>query len=160
MTKLHEIGVEYLEVLDMDAPVEQLQETIDLIEDDFNSKAVNLVKYTNSIDSDIKAVDEEIKRLQERKKVLSNKRDGFRDYLRINMEKSGINKIESPIFNVTLGKAADVVVIDEQDNLPDDFVECSMTIKPNKKAIKEALKDGEDVPGARLESGKSRLIIK
>ena len=50
-----------------------------------------------------------------------------------------------------------VVIFDEQD-LPAKFVEIVQTQRINKVAIKEALKAGESVDGARIDQGFSLRI--
>lgn len=160
MTKLHDISDNYLQVLDSDLPADCLQDTLESLSGEFEDKALNIIKYTNHLDSDIAAVDAEIKRLQERKKSLTNKKDSFRDYIRVNMERCGLTKISSPIFNATLGKGIDSVVIDDINILPDEFVSIQTEIKPDKKAILSAIKSGKEIAGARIEQGKSRLLIK
>ena len=73
---------------------------------------------------------------------------------------TGINKIKHPLFSITLGKPSVTAEIVDVDFLPDNFVNTDVVMKPDKKAILKALKDGEDIPGAVLSTGKSRLLIK
>jgi hypothetical protein len=146
--------------MDPDIPAEALKDTLDGIEGMFNDKAVRVVDVINNGDSDIAAIDGEIARLQARKKVIQNAKESLKEYLRMNMEATGISKIESPLFVITLAKGRDIAVIDNEEAIPDDYVRVKTTIAPDKASILKALKEGEDVPGAHIEKSKSSVRIK
>jgi len=137
-----------------------ISDTLDAMGLDFNEKAVNIVKFSHALDGDTKEIDAEIKRLQERKKTIQNKSNNIKEYLRYNMEASGIKKIECPLFSISLAKGQEVVIITDENLLPDEYVRVKTEISPNKIALKNALKDGKEVPGAELVTGKTSLRIK
>ncbi|WP_256346815.1 siphovirus Gp157 family protein [Pseudomonas gingeri] len=76
------------------------------------------------------------------------------------MDASGITKITHPLFTITCSKGKPIVVIDDEKSIPDDFVSVKVTSAPNKAAIAKALNDGQEVPGAHSEIGKSSISIK
>lgn len=163
MTALQKITGEYKELLalasDPEMPGDAIQNTLEAIEGEFNDKAVRIVEVINSVGSDIAAIDAEIERLQARKKVIQNKDKSIRDYLRSNMEACQIKKITCPLFTITLAAGRDVVVIDNESDLPDEYITVKTSTAPDKKALLEALKSG-DVPGAHLEKSAPSLRIK
>lgn len=158
--KLHEMSKDYIGFLESDLTGDDLTECLDSIEDAIDEKASNIVKLVASLDVDVSGLDTEIKRLQARKKVVTNNQERLREYLRYNMEVTGITKIKHTLFNITLGKPTLTAEIVDVDFLPDNYVNTEVVIKADKKAILKALKDGEDIPGAVLSTGKSRLLIK
>ncbi len=139
---------------------DDIQDTLDGMQLEFNDKASSIVSLAESLQGDVSALDVEIKRLQARKKAITNNQDRLKEYLRHNMELSGITKIKSPLFSITLGKATVTADVVDVDFLPDEFVNTEVVIKADKKAILKALKDGQEIPGAVLSTGKSRLLIK
>lgn len=141
-------------------PQEVIDDTMSGIEGEFNEKAIGVSNYINGLSSDIEAIDNEIKRLQARKNTIKNKADNFRNYLLFNMQKSGINKIECPYFTISTVKGRESVVVDDVDQLPDDCVNTKLTVTADKKAIKDKIKSGEDIQGARIERGEDTLRIK
>lgn len=143
-----------------DLPAEAFADTFNALEGQFNDKAASVMHVVQNMDSDVDALDAEIKRLTERKKVIKNKQDSIREYLRTNMEANEITKIECPLFSITLAKGRDVCVIDDADSIPDDYVNVSVVQKPDKAAILKALKAGDDIPGAHIEKSKTSLRIK
>lgn len=164
MTSLYKLTEQQRELKELagsgDVPAEALADTFEALGGQFNEKAVSISHVVKDIDTDIEALDAEIKRLSERKKVMKNKQDSIREYLRTNMEANGISKIECPLFTITLAKGRDVAVIDDVNDIPDQWVEVSVTQKPDKAAILRSLKAGDDVPGAHIEKSKTSLRIK
>ena len=158
--KLHEMSKDYIGFLESDMEGEQLTECLDSIEDSFDEKANNIVKLVSSLSADVDGIDKELKRLQAMKKTITNNQERLKEYLRYNMEITGISKIKHALFSITLGKPTVTAEIVDIDFLPDNFVSTDVVMKADKKAILKALKDGEDIPGAVLSTGKSRLLIK
>ena len=158
--KLHEMSKDYIGFLESDLEGEQLTDCLDSIEDSFDEKANNIVKLVSSLSVNVDGIDKELKRLQAMKKSITGNQDRLKEYLRYNMEATGINKIKHSLFSITLGKPTATVEIVDIDFLPDNFVNTEVVVKADKRAILKALKDGEDIPGAILSTGKSRLLIK
>ena len=160
MTKLHQISKDYIGFLESDIPAEDLNECLESIEGAFEDKGSNIVAVVNTLQSDVDAISNEIKRLQERKKSIVNNQERLKEYLRYNMEVSGITKINHPLFNISLGKPSVVADVTDVDLLPDEYIKLETKITPDKVKIKKALKEGIEIEGAQLSEGKSRLLIK
>lgn len=157
--KLYEIAQNYREVAGLDDP-EKVKDTLDMIEGEFTDKASNILAIIQNGNSDLAALELQISRLSAMKKSITSVQDKLKDYLRHNMEATGITKIEHPLFKVSLGKGQPVCEVMDVEQLPDQFVSVRQSITPDKKAILSALKQGEQIPGAKLSIGKSKLTIK
>jgi hypothetical protein len=164
MSTLRELSKELIEVQDLamdpDIPAEAIKDTLDGMVGLFNEKAVNVVHVILNADSDIAALDTEIKRLSARKSAIQNGQDRLREYLRWNMEATDISKISCPLFTITLAKGRDVAIVEDESALPDEFVRVKTTIAPDKVAILAALKEGQDIPGAHIGKSQSSVRIK
>jgi type IV secretory pathway VirJ component len=165
MSSLYELTGQFKELaVLMDGADEDLaiavRDTMGAIEAEFNDKALAVSRVILNMDGDIETVDAEIARLEERKRLLSNRKGQIIDYLRENMEAAQITKISCPLFTITLAKGRNSVVVDDEKLLPDDLVSVKVTTTPNKKAIADQLKAGKEIKGARLERGKSSVHIK
>lgn len=164
MTTLRELSKELIEVqelaLDPDIPAQALTDTLDGMEGLFNEKAINVVHVIANSDGDLAALDAEINRLTARKKHIVSAQDRLRDYLRFNMEATGITKITSPLFTITLAKGRAVAVVDNESAIPDEFVRVKTTVSPDKAAILAALKEGVEVPGAHIATSQTSIRIK
>ena len=156
--KLYELSGQWNEIQSMDFDPQALADTLESIEGEITVKAQNIAHVNANFDANIKAIDDEIKRLQAMKKVQQNKQNGLKDYLRHNMEACDISKIECDLFTVTLRKASPVVSIDDPEQIPRDYYKVVESI--DKTLIKNAIKDGHTVKGASLVDGKRGLMIK
>ncbi len=163
MTTLYKLTEQHRELQELvesdEMSLEDLRDTFEGIEGEFNSKAVSLVHVANNLKSDTDAIDTEIKRLQERKKIKKNREESVREYLRSNMEASDITKIECPLFSITLAKGRDVVVIDDESAIPSEYRLEYITVKLDKRDLLKDLKSG-DITGCHLEKSKTSLRIK
>lgn len=160
--KLYELSEKYQalqDLVDDDAEGfgEAVAETLGLIEADFAEKAEAVMAVAKSSVQHVPAIDAEIKRLQAMKKSALAKEEWLRNYLRENMEATGITKIECPLFKVTLGKPSKVVKVIDESILPEEAIKITRSV--DKTALKKLLEAGE-VEGAELVDGKSRLLIK
>lgn len=160
MTKLYEIAKDYIGFLESDLPEDEMKDCLESIEGAFEEKANNIIAVNETLKSDVAAIDAQIKRLQERKKSIVGNQERLKEYLRYNMDASGLTKIKHPLFSVTLGEPSVTCSILDGSLLPKDYVKTVTASTPNKTAILKALKEGEEIPGAVLSTGKSRLIIK
>ena len=156
--KLYELTEQYKQLANLDVEPELLADTIEGIEGEIEIKAENLLSVVSNFGSDIDALDNEIKRLTARKKTIVSRQDWLREYLRSNMEVSGIDKITCPLFTITLRKATQAVQVYDISLLSEDYIKT--TVSPDKVAIKNALKSGIGIPGAELVDGKRGLMIK
>lgn len=111
----------------------------------------------------MEAVAEAIKEAEEamakRRKSLENRVRWMKNYLKENMEHTGISKIECPFFKLSVQNNPAAVNVTNENAIPEQFKEQVITWKINKPAIKEAIKSGTAVPGAELVNG-TRLAIR
>ncbi|MNJ28546.1 hypothetical protein D3C77_230850 [compost metagenome] len=159
-----------------------IQDTMDGIQGEFEVKADNIVMLRRNIEGDIGAIDAEIDRLTELKRIKNNSVTQISEYLRRNMEAANIKSIKRPLFTITLAMGKEKVIVDNENAVPDDLTSVSTKIAPDKNAIAAKLKEirehneavrkrmaaGEDcehelIPEpawAHLERGESSIRIK
>ena len=75
------------------------------------------------------------------------------------METTGTKKIEAPDILIKTGKNPPSVEIYDESLIPAQFVTSKMVTSISKAYIKESIKAGNEVPGARLNES-MRVIIK
>lgn len=160
MTKLYELtgDIKALESMDLDA--ETLADSLDGVTGEFEEKAKGILAFTENMNGDIDALESQIKRLTERKKVLTNRKSNLRSYLLHNMEASGITKIECPLFTASLRKGMEIAEITNQDLIPDEYIEVKVTEKPDLNALKRDLKAGKEINGVSLKRNPTTITIK
>ena len=136
-------------------------DTFESIEGAFEDKAVSLVYVIQGMEKTADIVDQEMKRLAARKKAMLNRAESLRNYLKTNMEQAEIRKIESPLFNITLIPGKPIVVVDDEEQIPIDYIDIKTVRAPMKKELLAALKEeGSEIPGAHLGTSSTGLMIK
>lgn len=157
---LYEITKQLNELLAMeDIPRDQIEDTINLIEEEFEGKAEMVAAYIRELEADEAGMKAEIDRLSERKRVLSSKIDNLSDYLRQNMIASGKTNIKGKLFSITIGKPSSVLdVFVPVEQLPEQYR--VVKFSADNAAIKAALKAGTEIKGCAITDGKPKLIIK
>lgn len=163
--KLREIAQEYREVAalldgDDEGMAVAVRDTLEAIGGAFEEKAQAVIAIATNIEADCAVIDAEIARLQAIKKTRANRAGELREYLRANMEATGIKNISCPLFSITLAAGREVVAIDDEDAIPDELTTVKTEIRPNKVEILRRIKAGEEVPGAHIERGQSSIRIK
>ncbi len=157
--KLYEITEQLRELMVMDdVPAEQLQDTLDMVNEEFEQKAEQVAAFIRELSLDSDGYKAEIERLSDRKKAIDNKIDSMKDYLRVNMQAADMTKIKGKLFTITLGSPTETVYVADPMLLPDELVYIKR--EPNKTDIKSQLKSGAEIEGCALVQGKARLTIK
>jgi hypothetical protein len=164
MSKLYDISAEYTQLVAMSEDDDEMAlaiaDTLEGMQGEFKDKANAIVSMVLNMDGDVDPIDTAIARLQARKKVIQNKQASLKNYLRENMERTGIKKISCPLFTITCVPGREIAYIDNEEALPDDYLSVKTTISPDKTAITKALKEGTTIEGAHLERAKSSIRIK
>ena len=165
MSALHEIAKEYREVAAMaDSDDEGMAiavlDTLEAIGGTFEEKAKAVIAVARNRESDVAAIDAEIERLKKRKTAINNQANRLYEYLRENMEATGIKKISCPLFSITLTDGRELACIDDESKLPDELMRVKTEISPDKVEILRRLKEGAEVPGAHIERSQSTIRIK
>jgi hypothetical protein len=127
------------------------------LQSDLSDKVHGLCCVIRNTEGEAMAIDAEIKRLTAKKKALANKVENLTSYLEYNLKASDSSEVKTSIFTVKFAKTPESVKILDESALPSDLLR--VKTEPDKTAIKAAIKEGREVPGACLEAGE-RLVIK
>ena len=146
--KLYEI-TELQRAAEQEDDAEIKHDLKELIATEIKEKAQNIVMLIKNKEADIEAIDNEIKRLQQLKKRHIAQLENVKEYTIYNL-----NKMEQNSVNTTLGQirisTSTSVLIENIEQLPSKFLTVKQTLVPDKTAIKKAIKEGNEVPGAKV----------
>jgi hypothetical protein len=145
---------------DPDIDPEAFADTLAGIEGAIEDKADGYAKVIRTLEGDAAACDAESKRLRNKKQIIENNIKRMKSALQYAMEATGKTKFKTALFSFGIQKNPAAVVMDEGyiENIPERFLIPQDPVI-DKKAIKEALKNGEDLEGiAHLEQGESLRI--
>ena len=136
-----------------------IAEAFDELGDELTSKIENCCKIIAQWTSDANAATLEADRLKERAKACDNRIKHLKARMLAAMEATDTKGVKTPLFGVSLRAGSKSVEIDADARLDDKFMRFSEPV-PNKKAISDALKNDEEVPGCRFIVGSTSLVIK
>tara|TARA_Y100000590_G_C15724307_1_gene1014623 strand:- start:130 stop:618 length:489 start_codon:yes stop_codon:yes gene_type:complete len=162
MTSLYEMKNEYQEIQKMvedGVPIEELQDTLDLMEDDIKEKGVNMLYLIRNIEGHLLAIKSEKERLSLKEKQYKASIDSIKKKMLSAMQETGIKKIGDSVIGASVRKGRQVCIIDDETKLPPEFVDIQVVTKPLKVDLLKALKEG-DVEGAHIATGDDTLTIK
>ena len=123
----------------------------------FEAKAIACAMVYRQLEKDIADVNIELNRLKELKDSLSKKKQRLADSLSDACVKTGIDSIKGVYANISF-RASEETIIDDESQIPYDFINEKITYLPDKAKIKAAIKSGQVVSGAHVESKKNIQI--
>jgi hypothetical protein len=146
---------------DLDLDMETLKDTLEGLSGDLEVKAQNVAMFARNLEAAAAQIKEAEAAMSARRKAIEKRAEGLRAYILTSMHVAGVQKIECPYFALSIKKNPPAVEILDPAQVPASFMRQPEPPPPaiDKKAIAEAIKAGQGVPGARLYSG-IRLDIK
>lgn len=141
---------------------EEFNKLYDSIQLDLHTKLDNTNCLQKMIDGEITVIDKEIKRLTAEKRARENKKEWLKNRVDYFVKSHFVNedgsidteslhkyKLELPHSKISYRKSDSVEVFDF-DNLPEKYIKTKIEKNPDKVAIKDAIKNGEEINGAKL----------
>ena len=119
-------------------------------------KVDNICKVINCLSADSQMFSNEIKRCQDRKRTIDNNITRLKKSLYDFYIASGQKQLKAGTFTISSRKSTAVKITNEEA-IPMDYLTIPMP-KANLTAIKQALKEGKNVPGAEIEERESVQI--
>lgn len=156
MATLYELTGQFLDIYNLELDEETKLDTLDSIDwqTDYEEKVENYIKVIKNIESDVEARKAEIKRLTELNKADEKKKDHLKETLSTSMVLTGHERVDTPLFKVSFRKSQAVEV--DELVLPESYKVA--TWKPDKKRLKDDLKNGLEIVGANLVERKNLSI--
>jgi hypothetical protein len=127
----------------------EMETALAINQNELQEKAINYAYAIKSMEDDVTAINEEIKRLQAIKTAKSNASERMKESISNAMKIYGIEKVTSPTLNLSF-RRSESVEVDLVEALSNDFKIVKTTVAADKVAIKQAIKQGENITGARI----------
>ena len=152
---------EFLNDQDQNLTAAEINDSLASIELDVKDKAINVAKFLRNMEATAEAIKAAEGEMLKRRKALENRATALKEYLKNNMESTGIVKIECPFFKLSIAKNPAALDLFDTSAIPDEYkrTETVTTEHIDKAAIKKAIMSGIQIQGARVTSG-TRLVIK
>ena len=144
---------------------EETGEITDFDVDAFNAiqaerkdKIENIALYIKNLEAENIAIKAEEENLKKRRTEKENKIEFMKNYLANSMITNNDKAFETSKVSLKFRKSEAVNIYD-MDKIPKDYMTVKTEYKPDKKAIKEAIKGGGVIEGANIVE-KNTLVIK
>ncbi len=160
MSTLFNLKDDYKQVYDLIAEQgdeQVLNDTLASINDALEDKADGYVAVIKSLDSDNTAIDEEIKRLQQRKTTNKNGIDRLKETLKETMESTGKTKFKTALNSYNIQNNPPSLNVLDEKLIPKDYW-ISQAPKLNKKDALAELKEGKEIPGVEVKQTRSLRV--
>lgn len=159
---LYQIEQEYIslanQIIDNEGELtEELETALMINQEQLEQKGKGYGYIIKDIEAEIDAIDVEIKRLSAMKKSRTNAVDKLKTTLSDAMQLFQISELKTPTLKISFRKSESVEV-EEIGLLDAKFVKVVATYSADKTAIKEAIKNGEEVVGAVLKTNQNLQI--
>lgn len=156
MATLYELTGQFLDIYNLELDEETKLDTLDSIDwqTDYENKVENYIKVIKNTEADIEARKNEAERLLELNKKDKQKVEHMKENLKESMALTGHEQVNTTLFKVSFRKSKAVEVDDLL--LPEAYKVA--TYKPDKKRLKEDLKNGLEILGAELVERKNLSI--
>lgn len=165
MTALYQLAADYQEAAEKLAESglddQTIADTLDGLAGDIEQKAIQIAKMIRNLEAEEEAIRKAVDDMVKRANAADARAAHLREYLRQNLLQAGIKKVACPYFVISIKATPASVVIDDEKMIRGDLMvwPSAPPPRPDKRAIAAALKAGEEVQGAHLESG-TRLEIR
>ena len=156
--KLYEIDNAILDCIDLETGEVIDTERLDALNMERDAKVENVVLWIKDLMAEANAIKTEKQKLAERQKVAENKAESLKKWLVYALHRKKFSTAKCAVYfknteSVEVTEEGLEVLMKEHDELL-----TYKTPEPNKKAIKDAIKDGLSVAGVQLVQNVSTII--
>ncbi|UXS30183.1 siphovirus Gp157 family protein [Staphylococcus delphini] len=160
MARLFNLTDAYQQVYDLIAEQGEesaLIDTLQSINDALEDKADGYVAVIKTLETDNVAIDEEIKRLRQRKTSNQNGISRLKESLQFAMESTGKEKFKTALNSYSIAKNPPSLDVTEESLIPKEYW-VSQAPKLNKKDLLKDIKNGADIKGVEVKQTRSLRV--
>lgn len=160
MASLFDLSTDYQQVYDLIAEQEDeqiLKDTLASINDAIEDKADGYVAVIKTLEGDNKAIDEEIKRLRQRKTSNQNGVKRLKESLQEAMEQTGKEKFKTALNSYSIANNPPSIEVVNESLIPKSYW-VEQAPKLNKKEILSDIKNGVEIKGAEVVQTRSLRV--
>ncbi|WP_447717000.1 siphovirus Gp157 family protein [Pluralibacter gergoviae] len=139
---------------------EDIADTIEGEELALGDKFDGIMSLVRNLEGQAKTVAEEAARLSDRKKSFEGQAKNLKGYILKCMQAAELKSFKTERNTLTVREGSLSVIIDDENQLPDELVSVVTVVAPDKNTIKEAIEAGTEVKGAHLEVGAETLQVR
>ena len=111
-----------------------------------------------ALSEDSDRIGREIERLTAMKKRLDRERERVKEGLDAACRALGVESVKGMYANISYRFSPPAVIVDNPDEIPEEYIRVKVTRTEDKTAIREAIQAGKEIPGAHIERKKNIQI--
>lgn len=160
MASLFDLSTDYQQLYELIAEQEDeqiLKDTLASINDAIEDKADGYVAVIKTLEGDNKAIDEEIKRLRQRKTSNQNGVKRLKESLQEVMEQTGKEKFKTALNSYSIANNPPSLDITDESLIPKQYY-IEQQPKLDKKELLKVVKDGLEIKGVELKQSRSLRV--
>lgn len=160
MPSLFDLSTDYQQLYDLITEQEDeqiLKDTLASINDAIEDKADGYVAVIKTLEGDNKAIDEEIKRLRQRKTSNQNGVKRLKESLQEVMEQTGKEKFKTALNSYSIANNPPSLDITDESLIPKQYY-IEQQPKLDKKELLKVVKDGLEIEGVELKQSRSLRV--
>lgn len=160
MASLFDLSTDYQQVYDLISEQEDeqiLKDTLASINDAIEDKADGYVAVIKTLEGDNKVIDEEIKRLRQRKTSNQNGVKRLKESLQEVMEQTGKEKFKTALNSYSIANNPPSLDITDESLIPKQYY-IEQQPKLDKKELLKVVKDGLEIKGVELKQSRSLRV--
>lgn len=159
---LYELAQGYRDIIslvDEDSPDSDIVNALKTLEGAIEGKAISIANIIKMVEAESEVIKAEEKRLSIRRRSRENAVESMKNYLQGVMTQLDIDSFKTPTRSISLQQNPPSLYISNPDIIPQKYLALiPATYVPRNEDIKKALKDGEIIAGAELQSKKGLRI--
>lgn len=129
--------------------------------EDLQNKSTNIIAIIRNNEILANSIKMEERRLKENREKIEKGLEKLKTYVKENMEKLTINRIETEIGTMSIRRNPLSIEIEDETIIPEEFKKIKTEITIDKTSIKNYFKEtGEIIEGTRIVNNKTSLVIK
>ncbi|MDC7953220.1 siphovirus Gp157 family protein [Liquorilactobacillus mali] len=157
---LFELTDKYKELANRDdLDPEMIKDTLDSIEDTFNSKADNIATWIERNQMNVDWLTKKIQELRELQTSLKNKNKQLNQYLTDAIDSAGYKEVKTDNHFLKPRNYRPSVIVSDESVIPESYKNVEQVTKIDKKLLYEDLKNGKDIDGVELKPSR-KVVIK
>lgn len=157
---LFELTDKYTELANRDdLDPEMIKDTLDSIEDTFNSKADNIATWIERNQMNVDWLTGKIQELRELQASLKNKNKQLNQYLTEAIDNAGYKEVKTDNHFLKPRNYRPSVIVSDESVVPESYKNVEQVIKIDKKLLYEDLKNGKEINGVELKPSR-KVVIK
>jgi hypothetical protein len=133
----------------------QMEQALVINAQELSSKSLAYVEFIGNLSTQNNRIDDEIKRLQ----LLKRKNTQLLEFLQKGLVQAvnefGVIRTGTHTIGV---RHSEECVIEDTDKIPDRFKTVRVDVQVDKLALKKAIKNGENIPGAHIQGNQHPVI--